>query len=269
MYDEPGTIFDEVYESFPPGYKEALNINKKSRGVYIITSKTSSKFYIGGSTRVYSRIIDHKRLLRGNRHHNIHLNSAWNLYGEQDFDWMMLEDCGEASLEDIYKREQYYLDTLRPFDREIGYNLNDVASGGSKKGHKKSEEMRCKLSKSKMGVKPSKEARHKMRLAKLGRHLSPEHKKKLSILNKGKIISPEQRLKISIANRGKKHVLLPPERYGINHCFVSPDGAMITIHNLKNFCKENNLSYGCMMHLKHGRCRVKCHKGYKRIPILN
>lgn len=58
-------------------------------------------------------------LLRHNRHYNKHLQSAWNKYGEDNFDFIVLEECTK---ETRFVREQYYLDTTRCYDENIGYN---------------------------------------------------------------------------------------------------------------------------------------------------
>lgn len=49
----------------------------------------------------------------------------------------------------MIEREQYYLDTLKPFDHVIGYNINPVA--GSSLGHKFSAESKNKMSLSAIG----------------------------------------------------------------------------------------------------------------------
>lgn len=85
----------------------------------------TGKFYIGGSKNVYKRNRDHIRELRHNRHHSSRLQNAWNKYGSDTFAFCVLETC---SREMVGKREQWYLDAFRPFDRSVGYNNRSTIS---------------------------------------------------------------------------------------------------------------------------------------------
>lgn len=88
-------------------------------GVYKITNKINDKFYIGSSNNVEHRWYQHKIQLRAGEHPNAHLQHAWNLYGEDNFIFEIIERC----LPEIqFEREQHYLDTLNPFD-DRGYNV--------------------------------------------------------------------------------------------------------------------------------------------------
>ena len=54
-------------------------------GIYKITNKINNKIYIGSSYSISKRISEHKYQLRRNSHPNIHLQSSWNKYGEDNF----------------------------------------------------------------------------------------------------------------------------------------------------------------------------------------
>jgi ribosomal protein S27E len=88
-------------------------------GVYKITNIVNGKFYVGSSNNVKSRWYQHKSKLRENRHGNTHLQNAWNLYGEENFVFEVIEEC-EPEFQ--FEREQHYLDELNPFD-DNGYNI--------------------------------------------------------------------------------------------------------------------------------------------------
>lgn len=88
-------------------------------GVYKITNITNGKFYIGSSKDIQYRWYQHRRNLNDNTHNNLHLQNAWNLYGSKNFKFEIIEECSEGVR---FEREQYYLDTLHPFD-ERGYNI--------------------------------------------------------------------------------------------------------------------------------------------------
>lgn len=100
---------------------------KGTPGVYIIENKINNKVYIGASKDTYNRLCDHKVMLRGNNHHNIHLQSAFNKYGEENFIFDTLEDCDEQF---IYSQENYWCKMLNTHDRNHGYNIDPTAPNG-------------------------------------------------------------------------------------------------------------------------------------------
>ena len=61
-------------------------MNKTKGGIYKITNIIKGNFYIGSSINVEKRMYEHKRMLRKNKHTNIHLQRSWNKYGEKDFE---------------------------------------------------------------------------------------------------------------------------------------------------------------------------------------
>ena len=88
-------------------------------GVYKITNIVNGKFYIGSSNDIKARWRQHKDKLRVNKHGNTYLQNAWNKYGEENFLFEVVEECDP---EFQFEREQYYLNTLNPFDDQ-GYNI--------------------------------------------------------------------------------------------------------------------------------------------------
>ena len=97
----------------------------KKCGVYKITNKINGKFYIGSSINITDRELRHKSDLSCGTHHSEHLQRAYDKYGKENFKFEILELCNE---EDVVKREQYYLDKLKPYDYNVGYNISKKAS---------------------------------------------------------------------------------------------------------------------------------------------
>ena len=87
--------------------------------VYKIMNKANKKFYIGSSNDIYRRWREHKKDLRDGCHDNEHLQNAWKKYGENNFEFKIIEECDPAIQ---FEREQFYLNTLNPFDNN-GYNI--------------------------------------------------------------------------------------------------------------------------------------------------
>jgi group I intron endonuclease len=94
-------------------------------GIYKIINSKNNKFYLGSSKNIPKRWDAHKRALRKNKHDNILLQRSWNKYGEECFQFEILEETTDTIL-----REQYYLDQLKPYDSEIGFNIGKQAFGG-------------------------------------------------------------------------------------------------------------------------------------------
>ena len=79
----------------------------KVSGIYCIENKINHKVYIGSSKNIYQRLLKHFALLRHNKHENMHLQNAWNKYGENNFEWTIIEICDNSILTE---REQYCID---------------------------------------------------------------------------------------------------------------------------------------------------------------
>ena len=116
-------------------------------GVYEIVNIITNEWYIGSASRVgksnslsgfYVRFDKHKLLLKNNKHYNIHLQRAYNKYGENNFNFNVLSICPP---EYCIKLEQWFLDNLKP-----EYNIRKIAD--SNKGIKFTAEHKEKLSKS-------------------------------------------------------------------------------------------------------------------------
>jgi group I intron endonuclease len=112
-------------------------------GIYCIENTASGRKYVGQSVEVEKRFRNHKSELKGNRHRNVHLQRAWNKYGEASFRMFALCECAEADLD---QREVYYMQEFA--SRGELYNLKD---GGANGRH--SEESKRKTSLAKTGNK--------------------------------------------------------------------------------------------------------------------
>lgn len=98
----------------------------KNCGIYKIRNKINGKFYLGSSEKIKRRWNEHKSLLRRNKHCNGILQKAWNKYGEENFELSVIEEC---MVNVLLEREQFYLDTMKPY-RKIGYNISKISKGG-------------------------------------------------------------------------------------------------------------------------------------------
>jgi group I intron endonuclease len=110
--------------------------------VYKIVNKVNQKVYIGSTGNRGRRWSGHKELLKKRKHHSRHLQSAWNLYGENNFYYEVLE---ETSKQDLLDREQYWIDRYQSYSGNFGYNIMRHVLKGSPTHSKISEEQAIEI----------------------------------------------------------------------------------------------------------------------------
>ena len=94
-------------------------------GVYQIKNKENGLIYIGSSKNIKRRWKTHTDGLKKGNHDNMFLQKDWNKYGEDAFEFSILEECEENEQYDL---EQEYINNLLPFNRNgNGYNINENA----------------------------------------------------------------------------------------------------------------------------------------------
>lgn len=97
---------------------------RKFVGIYVIENKTNGKYYLGSSIDINGRWQDHRKHLRGGYHHSIALQRAWDKYGEESFEFKILEETDDPT--SLVELEQTYLDSF-----PCQYNSSRWASSGS------------------------------------------------------------------------------------------------------------------------------------------
>jgi group I intron endonuclease len=157
-------------------------------GIYSIENVVNGKKYIGQSVDLVRRKNKHFRTLKSGIHRNIHLQRAFDKYGESAFAFKILLYCEkyeltyyEQAVVNLYMPEDLYNICLECVDSHIGT--------------KRSENTRRKMSMSHRGEKNYN----------FGEHISEEQKKKLSIANTGHRHSKESIEKMSKSQSGKRH----------------------------------------------------------------
>lgn len=187
----------------------------------MITCTANNRIYIGSSQDMRARCDKHRRQLRAGKHHNIHLQRAWNAYGESAFEFSVLEFVMPWALLD---REQHWIDELKPFQKN-GFNMSTVA-GSPMLGRTHSAETKAKIGawgKGRTAVNKGKPSPRR------GQKQSPEAVEKMAASKRGKSLSTEQRAKY----------IEPSSK---NYIVTSPDGTEMVIKGLLQFSRANGLN---------------------------
>ena len=116
-------------------------------GIYRIRNLINEKIYIGSAVDFVVRWRVHLHQLRRGIHHSKYLQNSWNKHGKKKFVFEIIEIIEDKTK--LLEREQFYLDTLTPYNSEIGYNICRTA--GSTLGIIVSEEARLNISKGRKG----------------------------------------------------------------------------------------------------------------------
>jgi group I intron endonuclease len=157
-----------------------------SSGIYQITCLVNERRYIGSSVDMRARWRDHRSALVSKRHHNIHIQRAWNKYGADNFSFEVLEEAEPIALK---AAEERWLASEKP-----EFNINPRADAPMR-GKKHTPEALAKIAAAGMGRVVSKKTRKLLsRLItgkKLGQIRSEEFKENVRRQN-----TPERRAKI-------------------------------------------------------------------------
>lgn len=206
-------------------------------------------FYVGSAVRLTKRLGKHLSDLRARRHHNAHLQRAFDKYSSIDFE--ILEIVEDAAI--LIKREQFYIDTLKP-------NYNISATAGSQLGFRHSAESRALISRVQIGRIIPPDIRQKMSESKKGVKLTRKHRENISASKMddknpwykagqkhpqfGKTKTSETRNRISTTSRARgshKGANNAASRSGVLYDVLT--GKNYIFLSLKPLCENLGLSY--------------------------
>lgn len=174
-------------------------------GIYKIINTTNGKYYVGSSDNILSRWNEHKNDLRKQKHQNIHLQRAWNKYGEINFEFLVVE---EVPVNKLLVTEQMYLTFC---NKNVSYNISLDASAPMRGRKHSVETLKILMGRPAWNKGKHLTEAHKSKLRipktdewkkKLSQPKTEEHKEKLKLANLGKILSVETKQKISDSLKG-------------------------------------------------------------------
>lgn len=99
------------------------------RGIYKITNKENNKVYIGETLNILERWSTHISNLKNGSHHSYKLQSDWDLYSEEDFEFKIISVLDESIPNFIDKYiliifEYIYIESYKSIDH--GYNVENT-----------------------------------------------------------------------------------------------------------------------------------------------
>lgn len=158
-------------------------------GIYGIRNLINGKTYIGKTGMNFGdRWDSHRSLLNSGKHDNPHLQKAWNKYRQDNFEFIVIEDCEVDELSD---REKYYIKLYK--NMGLAYNIHDGGDEGYNLGKHLSEETKRKIG-------------DRNRINGFGRKASDETKEKMSKSHKGKKYAP-------MSEDGKQNIQRAQQKY--------------------------------------------------------
>lgn len=233
----------------------------KQQCVYKIKSKSKNIFYIGSAVHLPYRVQKHFKRLREGKHHSPKLQNHYNKYGEKDLIIEIVESVPNG--ENLLNREQYYIDTLKPFFnvlqtvRPIHFSKEarlKISVAG--KGRVFTEEHKQKIAAATIGHTLSLESRKKLSESKRGKKLQPlseEHKEKIRRANTGKIRSEEHCRRLSESLKGKTVSLTEEQRQNKILKLKNPSPEVIEKRILHGHSEKNK----SVLEMMHERVRGK------------
>lgn len=95
---------------------------RNETGIYAIRNLANGSVYVGQTLRPFQkRYWNHQWKLRNNQHDNMHLQNAWNSYGEENFVFEVIELCGDKSL--IDDKERFWIGHYKSLN--MCYSMQD------------------------------------------------------------------------------------------------------------------------------------------------
>ena len=223
-----------------------LKENCNFPGIYVIKNSINGKIYVGKSKNCYKRLHQHMtdiKIDNRNYNENSHLLAAVKKYGEDNFEYYIVEKF-EDSLENLEEvlaeKELYWMKELDSLNRDKGYNLRWDSQG------------KCYCSnetREKIGKRAKKDWEN-------GSH--DNHSNKLKEYWKNNEERKLQQSKIMSKNKTKWI-----------YTIYDPDGNLITDNGTYSTLKELNLASGALSAFKSKKCNDVVTKKHRVIRRSN
>ena len=97
----------------------------RTAGIYAI--KLNDQYLVGQTNRpFFLRFREHRLALRNQKHDNPYLQNSFNKHGEQNFQFVVLEE----STEKLNEKEVFWIEKLKSMKNKKGWNMREGGSFG-------------------------------------------------------------------------------------------------------------------------------------------
>ena len=243
---------------------------KFDSGIYLIRNRASGAYYLGRAQSTSTRLSHHRSALRNRRHKNAHLQTAWDKYGEDAFEFVTLYFC---PMQDLVAEEQRWLNMI--VGRSECYNLHEQAVGGLSNVPEVREKHRRNVQD--VARRKREDPALRARMAEYARRTAKTPEWRRAILEgiQRRQSNPEWRTSIkALASRNKADPTWPDKialgqrrHRGMNlPSFISPEGvAYHDVPNVTRFALQQRLSRGFLGQLLAGK--LDQYRGWRIWPI--
>ena len=100
--------------------KGGIQIDKIA-GIYQLINKANNKVFINSTTNIQTAKENLINKLKNNEHKNQRLQDAWNKYGENFFEFSIIEKVPD--IDTLSERKKHWINEFRSNEIEYGYNL--------------------------------------------------------------------------------------------------------------------------------------------------
>ena len=110
--------------------KEQFKTMIPEKGVFIFKNKVNGKVFLGSSLNLKNKDISIKLMLKNGNHFNSDLQNDWNMFGEESFEYEILEKLELKDnpdydyKDDLSILEMIYLDKFKP-NQDNCYNKTE------------------------------------------------------------------------------------------------------------------------------------------------
>ena len=135
-----------------------LEEDEKTYYIYKITNIVNGKIYVGKSKNpIDKRLVNHFWTSEHRQDSGVAIHNAIRKYGKENFKIEEIDRCN--TIDELNKKEIYWIEKLHARDKDIGYNIAKGGEGGIGgpmfAGHTHSEETRRMMSQNRQGEKNS------------------------------------------------------------------------------------------------------------------
>jgi len=227
--------------------------------IYEFLNTVNQKRYIGKTMNKVKRRQDHFRSLRRGTHYNTHLQKAWNKYGEEFFQWNLLEECigWSATLE----RERYYIELYQSNNPNYGYNQDNGGAPG----------------KIVSATTKKKQSDYRKNWWIINENNLDAVRTNISQALHNRPIKAREKWLESVSQGALKRGILTSliSRKGIYYVLRNRDGEEYAVYNVNQFCRDFHLRRDTMKYLLRGWEKVNgkmksvlSYKGWKKVKEI-